>query len=160
MFCNLNTDKLSKKINKERSCLMWLSLSSCREGCPRCSVLFRGRACIALKGCHGINCCSDSDLQASGLGLRGLHGRLEGCTVSIRVLSLASLKFQTEQWDLGLIFCCTWWQCRDSPQLDENVGELLTVRGQYQISHPRISAVLLILRILGDGGVEAFPFLL
>lgn len=56
------------------------------------------------------------------------------------------------------LLCC--WQCRDSPQLDQDVRKLLTVHGQYQISNPNISAVLLILKILGDGVLKLSLFLL
>lgn len=40
----------------------------------------------------------------------------------------------------------------------KNVRKLLTVHGQYQISDPNISAVLLILKILGDGVLKLSLF--
>lgn len=61
---------------------------------------------------------------------------------------------------MGLILCCA----DDSAEILHSWIKMsegyLTVHGQYQISNPNISAVLLILKILGDGVLKLSLFLL
>lgn len=153
VFCNLNADKLFNKINEEPSCCSEVSPAVERAAWAGGEA---GRL-TSLKGLQSFPLLKHRlSMSLAPLLLRGLWGGL-------RLECWSGFFFwhpqvKSEHWDMGLIFCCTWWQCRDSPQLERNVRKLLTVRGQYQISNPNISAMLLLLRVLGDGMLKLSPF--